>query len=59
MKGINWGKVSLINWLSAQIDEETTIISNADSAENEYEYAYALGARDALTATLAHILRED
>lgn len=56
---INWDKVSLVTWLSEQIDNETTVIEDSESAENEYEYAYALGARGAFIAALKHILKEN
>lgn len=58
MKGINWDKVSLIKWLSEQIDDETTVLDNADSADNEYEYAYSLGARGAFIAVLKHVMED-
>ena len=57
-KDINWDKVSLIEWLSKQIDDETTVLENADSAENEYEYAYSLGARGAFIAVLKHVMED-
>jgi hypothetical protein len=56
---IPWDKVALVRWLTDQIDTETLAIENADSAENEYEYAYATGARDAFTASLTRLLREE
>ena len=55
---INWDKTSLIKWLSEQIDGETTVMEDAESAESEYEYAYSLGARGAFIAVLKHVLEE-
>jgi hypothetical protein len=54
-----WNRAAVISWLSKQIDTETMVIEDADNAENEYEYVYALGARDAFTSTLERILRGD
>jgi len=56
---INWDRVSLITWLSEQIDNETVVMEDAEGAENEHEYAYSLGARGAFIAVLKHIMKED
>jgi hypothetical protein len=56
---INWDRVSLITWLSEQIDNEATVMEDAESAENEYEHVYALGARGAFIAVLKHIMEEN
>ena len=55
-KDIDWNKATLVKWLSEQIDNETIVMEDAEGAENQYEYAYSLGARGAFIAVLKHIL---
>ena len=55
---INWDRVSLITWLSEQIDNETAVMEAAEGAESEYEFAYSLGARGAFIAVLKHVMKE-